>query len=238
MDEGSLCHCSGAPCCRRIKRVGDRTERREGPHPGLCTEYSIEATTTFCADAYASLGGIPHAIKSRVARLERSRAAALAPPVLSHYEADVAWTERFTAWSAENTAFVREIRAIFGGGMGGAHDPDPVRMSRLSGGLLFRSKPPESHGLLMAEDMADREEIVTARRLLLRLFMLMAEYTEATGDRHPEYRNPRQSMPYAEALLARPIRVEAKTWSEQCKPVYEFLDRMMPGKGIMELWRA
>jgi hypothetical protein len=40
----------------------------------------------------------------------------------------------------------------------------------------------------------------------------------------------------AEALIARPIEVEAPTRLEKSKLVYEFLDRVMPGKGIMRDW--
>jgi hypothetical protein len=177
------------------------------------------------------------AIMFRLARLERAHAVSLAPPTLSPYQADIAWTERFVAWSPKNAEFVAEARSFFGNGYGGVSDVSPFRSSTLFSGLLSRARTPDVYGLLMAEDMAHRDEIAKARRMYHRLVILIAEYAEATGDRHPEYHNPRQSLPRLAALVARPIEVEAHTQSEQSKPVYEFLDRMMPGKGIMQDWR-
>jgi hypothetical protein len=77
----------------------------------------------------------------------------------------------------------------------------------------------------------DREESRARER---RLHILVAEYTEATGGRHPlpEYHNPRRDLPWVEALLARPIQIEAQTFVESQKPVYKYLASLHPERRI------
>src|SRR5436190_13987173 len=125
------------------------------------------------------------AIKFRVARLERARAAAQAPPTLTYYEADIAWTRRFVRWSPENAALAAETEALFARGRPRIASQSPLRARILFLGLAGESRLPQIHGLLRAADMDQREQIAEARRLFLRLHVLIAEYTEATGDRHP-----------------------------------------------------